>query len=232
MRTDCSPFPSTIHTSWANSSDLVHVKDGHSIDYEAATAIAKGADGTLRQTSTSDSAADYRFICPLRGRDILQLFHSAWISDRTLQELEEVEERRRRRETGEGRGMFNRYTMWATVDAVFYARLKRLCRIVIPSIRSKEALLLAMHSAFLVFRTVLSLYVADLDGKIVSSLVRAQTIPFLWNILRWLLVAIPATYTNSMLGFIQNKLAIAYRTRLTEAVMDQYLGKDAKDEAK
>ncbi|KAG8961561.1 hypothetical protein FRC00_011862 [Tulasnella sp. 408] len=35
-----------------------------------------------------------------------------------------------------------------------------------------------------------------------------------------------------MLGFIQNKLAIAYRTRLTEAVMDQYLGKDAKDEAK
>ncbi|KAG8951257.1 hypothetical protein FRC04_006496 [Tulasnella sp. 424] len=41
-----------------------------------------------------------------------------------------------------------------------------------------------------------------------------------------------ATYTNSMLGFIQNKLAIAYRTRLTEAVMDQYLGKDAKDEAK
>lgn len=118
------------------------------------------------------------------------------------------------------------------VDAVFYARLKRLLRIVIPSIRSKEALLLAMHSAFLVFRTVLSLYVADLDGKIVSSLVRAQTVPFLWNILRWLLVAIPATYTNSMLGFIQNKLAIAYRTRLTEAVMDQYLGKDAKDEAK
>lgn len=51
------------------------------------------------------------------------------------------------------------------VDAVFYARLKRLLRIVIPSIRSKEALLLAMHSAFLVFRTVLSLYVADLDGK-------------------------------------------------------------------
>lgn len=35
-----------------------------------------------------------------------------------------------------------------------------------------------------------------------------------------------------MLGFIQNKLAIAYRTRLTEAAMDQYLGKDAKDEAK
>ncbi|KAG8904525.1 hypothetical protein FRB99_001608 [Tulasnella sp. 403] len=118
------------------------------------------------------------------------------------------------------------------VDAVFYERLSHLLRIVIPSLRSKEALLLVMHSSFLVFRTVLSLYVADLDGKIVSSLVRAQTMPFLWNILRWLLVAIPATYTNSMLGFIQNKLAIAYRTRLTEQVMKQYLGQDQDDEAK
>jgi len=72
--------------------------------------------------------------------------------------------------------------------------------------------------------------------------------PFLFNILRWLLVAIPgrfcftfsglsdlrsaATYTNSMLTYIQNKLAIAYRTRLTKEVMKEYLGEDADDEAK
>ena len=53
---------------------------------------------------------------------------------------------------------------------------------------------------------------------------RAQTLPFLFNILRWLLVAIPATWTNSWLSYIQNKLAIAYRTRLTEEVLKQYLG--------
>lgn len=44
------------------------------------------------------------------------------------------------------------------------------------------------------------------------------------NILRWLLVAIPATWTNSWLSYVQNKLAIAYRTRLTEEVLKQYLG--------
>jgi ATP-binding cassette, subfamily D (ALD), peroxisomal long-chain fatty acid import protein len=54
--------------------------------------------------------------------------------------------------------------------------------------------------------------------------VRAQTLPFLLNILRWLLVAIPATWTNSWLSYVQNKLAIAYRTRLTEEVLKQYLG--------
>jgi len=51
------------------------------------------------------------------------------------------------------------------VDALFYQRLRVILRIAIPSIRSKEALLLLMHSSLLVFRTAISLYVAALDGK-------------------------------------------------------------------
>lgn len=51
------------------------------------------------------------------------------------------------------------------VDALFYQRLSVILRIVIPSIRSKEALLLVTHSSLLVFRTAISLYVAALDGK-------------------------------------------------------------------
>ncbi|KAL6299661.1 adrenoleukodystrophy protein [Sparassis latifolia] len=110
------------------------------------------------------------------------------------------------------------------VDALFYQRLSTILRIVIPNLRSKEALLLCMHSSLLIFRTVISLYVAALDGKIVASLVRAQPVPFLFNILRWLLVAIPATWTNSWLSYVQSKLALAYRTRLTEEAMKQYFG--------
>lgn len=64
--------------------------------------------------------------------------------------------------------------------------------------------------------------------RIVASLVRARPLEFFWNILRWLLVAIPATWTNSWLSYIQNKLAIAYRTRLTKEVMKQYLGEGAE----
>lgn len=110
------------------------------------------------------------------------------------------------------------------VDAVFYQRLSRILRIVIPGMRSKEALLLLMHSSLLVFRTAISLYVAALDGKIVASLVRVEPLKFFYNILRWLLVAIPATWCNSWLSYVQNKLAIAYRTRLTREVLSQYLG--------
>ncbi|PVF98929.1 hypothetical protein CPB86DRAFT_757827 [Serendipita vermifera] len=116
------------------------------------------------------------------------------------------------------------------VDAVFYQRLRTLLRIVIPGIRSKEAMLLIMHSSLLVFRTAISIYVANLDGKIVGSLVRAQAGPFLFNILRWLLVAIPATWCNSWLSYIQSKLALAYRTRLTEKAMQLYLGEVGSQE--
>ncbi|KAF9023400.1 hypothetical protein BDZ89DRAFT_1018190 [Hymenopellis radicata] len=114
----------------------------------------------------------------------------------------------------------------STVDAVFYQRLAVILRIVIPGARSKEAMLLIMHSSLLVLRTAISLYVAALDGRIVASLVRAQPLEFFLNITRWLLVAIPATWTNSWLSYIQNKLSIAYRTRLTKVVLQQYLGEE------
>ena len=51
------------------------------------------------------------------------------------------------------------------VDTLFFQRLSSILRSVIPGIRSKEALLLFIHSSLLVFRTAISLYVAALDGK-------------------------------------------------------------------
>ncbi|KAA1067728.1 hypothetical protein PGT21_015550 [Puccinia graminis f. sp. tritici] len=109
------------------------------------------------------------------------------------------------------------------VDAKFFARLNRLLAIVIPSWKSKTASLLVIHSAFLIFRTVLSLYVASLDGQIVSALVRGEGIQFLSRLALWMSISIPATYTNSMLSYLQCKLSIAYRSRLTNRIHDMYL---------
>jgi len=109
------------------------------------------------------------------------------------------------------------------VDAKFFARLNRLLAIVIPSWKSKTASLLVIHSAFLIFRTVLSLYVASLDGQIVSALVRGEGRQFLSRLALWMSISIPATYTNSMLSYLQCKLSIAYRSRLTNRIHDMYL---------
>jgi ATP-binding cassette, subfamily D (ALD), peroxisomal long-chain fatty acid import protein len=56
----------------------------------------------------------------------------------------------------------------------FLKELREIIKIVIPSLNSKEFLILLAHTGALVMRTVFSLYIAFLDGKIVQSLVKGH----------------------------------------------------------
>ncbi|RFU28225.1 hypothetical protein B7463_g8106, partial [Scytalidium lignicola] len=105
----------------------------------------------------------------------------------------------------------------------FFRNLIRLLKICIPGWRSKEFRLLISHSIFLVIRTLISLKVAAMDGALVSSLVRGKGRDFLIGIVWWMLIAIPATFTNSMLSYHQCKLSLQYRTRLTNYIHEKYL---------
>ena len=109
------------------------------------------------------------------------------------------------------------------LNSEFFRNLWRLLRIVIPGWKSKELRLLISHSFFLIIRTLISLHVAELDGKIVSSLVRGRGKQFFTNVAWWMTVAVPATFTNSMLSYHQCKLALQYRTRLTNYLHERYL---------
>lgn len=109
------------------------------------------------------------------------------------------------------------------INREFFRNLLRLLRIVIPGVRSKELRLIISHSIFLVLRTLLSLYVAELDGKVVSALVKGRGRDFILGLVWWMLVAVPATFTNSMLQYHQTKLALSYRTRLTNHIHEKYL---------
>lgn len=80
----------------------------------------------------------------------------------------------------------------------FFKNLLRLLRICIPGWKSKEFRLIIGHSVFLVLRTMISLYVAELDGSLVSALVRGKGREFLIGLVWWMGVAVPATFTNSM----------------------------------
>lgn len=82
----------------------------------------------------------------------------------------------------------------------FFRSLLRLLHIVIPGWRSKETRLLISHSVFLVLRTLISLRVAEMDGAIVKALVKGNGKEFLKRIVWWMLIAVPATFTNSMVS--------------------------------
>ncbi|KAI9758573.1 MAG: hypothetical protein M4579_003008 [Chaenotheca gracillima] len=129
---------------------------------------------------------------------------------------------RRRSGTGAGEGEATSRKK-VEINREFFRNLLRLLKIVMPGWRSTEFRLLISHSVFLVVRTLISLYVAELDGRLVSALVRGKGREFLLGIVWWMAVAVPATFTNSMLSYHQCKLSLQYRTRLTTHIHNKYL---------
>eukprot|EP00127_Corallochytrium_limacisporum_P001361 Clim_evm17s53 gene=Clim_evmTU17s53 len=109
------------------------------------------------------------------------------------------------------------------VDKDFFKKVGRLLRIVIPGLRSKEFAILLLHTSALVFRTLLSIYVATLDGEITRNIVSGDVRSFAWNLAKWMAIAIPATYTNSMIRFLESTLALCFRTRLVDYAYTQYM---------
>ena len=109
------------------------------------------------------------------------------------------------------------------LNLAFLHQFLSLLNIMIPRFRSKETGLLFSHGVFLILRTYLSLVVARLDGAIVRDLVAGNGKSFIFGILRWLSVGTLASYTNAMIKFLQSKISIAFRTRLTRYIHDLYL---------
>ncbi|OXH58798.1 ATP-binding cassette, subfamily D (ALD), peroxisomal long-chain fatty acid import protein [Cryptococcus neoformans] len=109
------------------------------------------------------------------------------------------------------------------VNKEFWRMLKAVLKVTFPSKRGKEVFLLLLHSFFLVSRTILSVMAARLDGKIVRDLVSANAVGFLRGLGWWFILAVPSTYTNAMIRYLERKLALAFRTNLTRYIHDLYL---------
>ena len=108
------------------------------------------------------------------------------------------------------------------VNKAFFRQLKQLLKIIIPGLWSKEFLLLSLHTLTLISRTFLSIYVATLDGKIVKTIVQKDAIKFMRSLLLWLGIAVPATFINSLIRFLESQLALAMRSRMVKHAYRMY----------
>ncbi|EAQ93592.1 hypothetical protein CHGG_01827 [Chaetomium globosum CBS 148.51] len=109
------------------------------------------------------------------------------------------------------------------LNLAFLHQFLSLLSIMIPRWNSKEAGLLVSHGVFLMLRTYMSLVVARLDGEIVRDLVAGNGKSFVWGLVKWCGLGGFASYTNAMIKFLECKVSIAFRTRLTRYIHDLYL---------
>lgn len=102
------------------------------------------------------------------------------------------------------------------LNLIFIIQFIKLVRIMIPNVLCTETLLLSGHTLFLILRTFLSIYVANLEGAIVKYIVRKDPTNFVKQLLKWFGVAIPATFINSMIRYLECRIALSFRSRLVE----------------
>ena len=80
-----------------------------------------------------------------------------------------------------------------------------------------------MLSALLVVRTYMSIWLADVNGRVVKSIVMKDWKMFLSRIFALFLFAVPSSTVNSALDFFNKRLALAFRKRLTMHFHERYL---------
>lgn len=102
------------------------------------------------------------------------------------------------------------------LNVQFVFQFYKLFRIMIPSVFGIETVLLSGHTFFLFLRTFLSIYIANLEGAIVKYVVRNEPCNFTRQILKWFAIAIPATFINSAIKYLESRIALSLRTRLVE----------------
>ena len=120
---------------------------------------------------------------------------------------------------------------------MFFKRAWELVRIVVPTWKSHEMFNLVNLTIFLVVRTFLSIYIANVNGRIVKSIINANYGDFVkkvkkikrkfvficFQIINLGILAIPSSFVNSYLDYLVKRLGLDFRTRLTMYFHNKYM---------
>lgn len=92
-----------------------------------------------------------------------------------------------------------------------------------PRTNCKESKYLLILSLLLILRTYMSIWLAEVNGKIVKSIVDRNFKKFCIKIFNLFLFSVPSSAVNSALDYFNKLLACSFRERITEKFHDDYL---------
>lgn len=98
-----------------------------------------------------------------------------------------------------------------------------MLKIAIPSWKDPVVLDLVSQTVFLVIRTILSIYISTVNGQIVKSVVNYDFPSFLKKLVSLLVLALPASFINSYLDYINKVVALKFRHHLTTYFHSKYI---------
>ncbi|KRX10502.1 P-loop containing nucleoside triphosphate hydrolase [Pseudocohnilembus persalinus] len=109
------------------------------------------------------------------------------------------------------------------VDKAFFNRIFQLIKIVVPTWKDSAIFDIVLLTFFLVSRTYLSIFISGANARIVKAIIKQSWPLFLKRIVQLAMMAIPASFVNSELDYLNRRLACTFRSRLTKYFSDLYL---------
>lgn len=112
------------------------------------------------------------------------------------------------------------------VNKAFFIKLWMLMKRCV--FKNKVPHYFVLFNFFLVFRTILSIYISGIKGKIVKAMISANKRSFFKQMGNLAIMAIPGSLTNSLLDYLQNIIALNMRKGLISSLNSKYVrGKTA-----
>lgn len=109
------------------------------------------------------------------------------------------------------------------VDMDFLTKLSKLLKVAVPRLIGRESIAIVLLSSLLVLRTVLSIYVSDVNGSIVKAIVNRSLPSFIKQIVILGMYSLPSAVVNSSLDYFNKLLGLFFRENLSKYFHQKYL---------
>lgn len=109
------------------------------------------------------------------------------------------------------------------VDQDFFKKLLRLLKVALRKPFGRETMSILILSCLLVLRTILTIYISDVNGSIVKAIVNVNFIQFIKQIVILGAYSLPSAVVNSSLDYLNKTIGLYFRENLTTYFHKRYL---------